>query len=55
MVHIETLKPVHEQDDIKVLWNRGVHKDREITAIRPDMNKNKKKENIHTDRCGSTS
>jgi len=32
-----------------------VHTDREVTANRPDIIvKNKERENMHTDRCGST-
>ena len=31
------------------------HTDREVTANRPDIIiKNKKRENMHTDRCGNT-
>ena len=38
-----------------VLWNEAVHIDREVTANRPDIIiKNKKGENMHTDRCGNT-
>jgi hypothetical protein len=35
--------------------NKAVHTDREVTANRPDIIiKNKKRENMHTDRCGNT-
>jgi hypothetical protein len=38
-----------------VLWNQAVHTDREVTANRPGLIiKNKKRESIHTDRCGNT-
>ena len=38
-----------------MLWNQAVHTDREVTANRPDIIiKNKKRENMHTDRCGNT-
>ena len=44
-------KPVCEEGDVTVLWNKAVHTDREVTANRPDVIiKNK----MHTDRCGST-
>ena len=37
------LKPVHEQEEVTVLWNQAVHTDREVTANRPDIIiKNKK-------------
>jgi len=46
---------VYEQGDITVLWNQAIHTDREVTTNRPDiMIKNKKRENMHTDRCGNT-
>ena len=36
-------KPVYEEGDVRVLWNQGVHTDREVTANRPDIIiKNKK-------------
>jgi hypothetical protein len=48
-------KPVCEEGDVIVLWNQAVHTDREVTANRPDIIiKNKKRENMHTDRCGNT-
>jgi hypothetical protein len=35
---------------VTVLWNQGVHTDRDVTANRPDIIfKNKKRENMHTD------
>jgi len=49
-------KAVYEEGDVTVLWNQAVHTDREVTANRPDIPiKNKKIENMHTDRCGNTS
>jgi len=37
------------------LWNQAIHTDIEVTENRPDIIiKNKKRENIHTDRCGNT-
>jgi hypothetical protein len=48
-------KPVCEEGDVTVLWNEAVHKDREVTANRSDVIiKNKKRENVHSDRCGNT-
>ena len=48
-------KPVYEEGDVTVLWNQAVHTDREVTANRPDITiKNKKRENLRTDRCGNT-
>jgi hypothetical protein len=39
-----TTKPVCEHEDVTVLWNQGVHTDREVTANRPDIIiKNKKR------------
>jgi hypothetical protein len=35
-------KPVYEEEDVIVLWNQAVHTDREVTANRPDIIKNKK-------------
>jgi hypothetical protein len=46
-------KPVYEEEAITVLWNQAVHTDREDTAKRPDIIKNRR-ENMHTDRCGNT-
>jgi hypothetical protein len=40
-------KPICEHED--VLWNQGVHTDREVTANRPDIKKKKKKKNILID------
>jgi len=46
---------VYEEGDVTVLWHQEVHTDREVTANRPDIIiKNKKRENIHIDRCGNT-
>jgi hypothetical protein len=36
-----TPKPLYEHEDVTVLWNQGVHTDREITANGPDIIKNK--------------
>ena len=48
-------KPVYEEGDVTVLWNQAVHTDREVTANRPHIIiKNKKRENMHIDRCGNT-
>jgi len=48
-------KPVYEEGDVTVLWNQAVNTDREFTANRSDVIiKNKKRENMHTDRCGNT-
>jgi len=48
-------KPVCEDGNVTVLWNQAVHTDREVTANRPDIIiKNKKEENMNTDRCGNT-
>jgi hypothetical protein len=46
-------KPVYEQEAITVLWKQAVHTDREDTAKSPNIIK-KKRENMHTDRCGNT-
>jgi hypothetical protein len=35
-------KPEYEEGDVTVLWNQAVHTDREVTANRPDIIKNKK-------------
>ena len=35
-------KAVCEERDVTVLWNQAVHTDREVTANRPDIIKNKK-------------
>ena len=46
---------MYEEGDVAVLWNQAVHTDREVTANGPDIIiKNKKRENMHTDRCGNT-
>jgi hypothetical protein len=48
-------KPVYGEGDVTVLWNQAVHTDREVTANRPDIIiKNKKRGNMHTDKCGNT-
>ena len=47
-------KPVCEEGNVTVLWNQAVHTDREVTANRSDIIiENKKRENMHGDRCGS--
>jgi len=41
---------------VTVLWNQRVHTDTEVMANRQHIIiKNKKRENMHTDRCGKTS
>jgi ribosomal protein S15P/S13E len=30
-------KPVYEEVDVTVLWNKAVHTDREVKANRPDI------------------
>jgi hypothetical protein len=41
-------KPLHEEEDVTVLWNQAVHTDREVTANRPDIIiKNKKRKHAH--------
>jgi hypothetical protein len=53
--HTHTTKPVCGQKDVTMLQNQGVHTDTEITLKRPDIIiKTKKRENMHTDRCGNT-
>ena len=48
-------KPVYEEGDVTVLWNQAIHTDRKVRANRPDVIiKNKKRENMHTDRYGNT-
>jgi hypothetical protein len=38
-----------------VLWYQAVHTDREVTANKTDIIiKNKKRKNMHTDRCSNT-
>jgi len=47
---------VCEEGIVTVLWNQAVHTDRKVRANWPDIIiKNKKRESIHTDRCGNTS
>jgi len=41
-------KPVCEEGDVTVLWNRAVHTDREVTANRPDIVIKNKKEKTCT-------
>ena len=41
-------KPVYEEGDVTVLWNREVHTDREVTANRPDIIIKNKKEKTCT-------
>jgi hypothetical protein len=41
--------------EMSVLWNQTVHTDRKVTANKPHiMNKNKKREDMQTDRCGNS-
>jgi len=55
MVHTHIPKPVYEEGDVTVMWNQAVHTDREDTVNRPVIiTKNKKRENVHSDRCGNT-
>ena len=42
--YTHTHKPVCEHDGVTVLWNQGVHSDRQITANRPDIIIKSKKE-----------
>ena len=35
--HARTHKPVCEHEDVTVLWNQGVHIDRDVMANRPDI------------------
>jgi hypothetical protein len=35
--HTHPPKPVHEQEDVTVLWNQGVQTERELTANMPDV------------------
>jgi len=41
-------KPVYEDGDVTVLWNQAVHRDREVTANRPDIIIKNKKEKTCT-------
>ena len=53
--HTHIPKPVCEEGVVTVLWNQAVHTDREVTANRlVIIIKNKKREIMHTDRCGNT-
>ena len=52
-MHTQKTKPLCEHEDVTAVWNQRVHTDRKVAANRPDIIiKNKKRENIHTDRCG---
>jgi hypothetical protein len=42
--HTHTHTPVCEHEDVTLLWNQGVHTDREVTANRPDIIIKNKKE-----------
>jgi hypothetical protein len=45
-------KPMYEEEDVSVVESSRTH--REVTSNRPDIIiKNKKRENMHTDRCGN--
>ena len=50
MVHTHThmLKPVCEDGDVTVLWNRAVHTDIEVTANRSDIITKNKEEKTCT-------
>jgi hypothetical protein len=41
-----THKPVCEHEDVTVLWNQGVHTDREVMANRPQINWNHQNSNM---------
>ena len=41
-------KPVSEEEDVTVLWNQAVHRDREVTANKPDIIIKNKKEKTCT-------
>jgi hypothetical protein len=46
--YTHTPKPVREHEDVRVLWDQGVHTDREVTANRPDIIiKNKKRKHAY--------
>ena len=46
---------MYKEGDVTVMWNQSVHTDREVTANKTDIIiKNKKRENMHTDRCCNT-
>jgi hypothetical protein len=48
----------NDDEDVTVLWNQGVglHTEGEVMANRPDIIiKNRKRENVDTDRCGNIS
>jgi hypothetical protein len=38
---------------VRVVWNQSVHTDREVTDNRPHKITKRKRENAHTERCGS--
>jgi hypothetical protein len=42
--HTHIPKPVYEQEDVTVFWNQVVHTDGEVTANRPDIIIENKKE-----------
>ena len=46
--HTHTHKPVCEYEVITMLWNQGVHTDRELRAKRPDIIISKKKKRKRT-------
>ena len=48
MVHTHTPKPACEEGDVTVLWNQAIHTDREVTANRPDIIIQNKKEKTCT-------
>jgi hypothetical protein len=47
--HTHTQKPLCEHEDMSVVWNHGVHTDREVTADRPHIIIKNKKIFILTD------
>jgi hypothetical protein len=47
-------KQVYEDGGVTVWWNQAVHTDREVTENGPGIIiKHKKRENMHTERCGN--
>ena len=52
IIIINMPKPVYEEGDVTVLWNQAVHREREVTANRPDMIiKNKKEKPCGRQKC----
>ena len=48
MVYTHMSKPEYEEGDVTVVWNQAVHTDREVTAIRPVIIIENKKEKTRT-------